>query len=325
MRLPLPLLLILGLAAQPLAAQPQTLTPAQPVTIEAVINALKPGQYLWAPQLAPAGPMMIVVSLAKQRAYIYRNGVIIGVSTISSGKAGKATPTGVFTILQKKVDHKSNLYNDAPMPYMQRLTWDGIAMHAGNLPGYPASHGCIRLPLAFAKLLYAETSFGLTVVITNDAPIPRLTPTPAALTGAAPAAAPAQPGQALVRWTPEKAPTGPLSIIISGADHRLIVLRNGIEIGSTPVSFSEPVALPAAYVLKNVDADGAHWLTMSLPWDKAAASRTVTPEERAKLALPEDFRLKLLAILEPGATVVVTPDTLRAGSTGKPITVIAEQ
>src|SRR3546814_12301464 len=84
------------------------------------------------------------------------NGVLIGISTISSGTAGHETPTGIFTILQKKVDHKSNLYDDAPMPYMQRLTWSGIAMHAGNLPGYPASHGCIRLPLDFAERLYGE-------------------------------------------------------------------------------------------------------------------------------------------------------------------------
>src|SRR3546814_1652015 len=100
------------------------------------------------------------------------NGVLIGISTISSGTAGHETPTGIFTILQKKVDHKSNLYDDAPMPYMQRLTWSGIAMHAGNLPGYPASHGYIRLPLAFAEHLYGVTQLGLTVIITQSADIP---------------------------------------------------------------------------------------------------------------------------------------------------------
>ena len=78
-----------------------------------------------------------MVSLTEQKAYIYRNGIAIGVSTLSSGKKGRETPTGVFSILQKSVDHKSDLYNSAPMPYMQRLTWDGIALHAGNLPGYP--------------------------------------------------------------------------------------------------------------------------------------------------------------------------------------------
>ena len=91
------------------------------------------------------------------------------VCTISSGKAGKETPTGTFEILQKKQMHHSNLYNNAPMPFMQRLTWDGIALHAGKLPGYPASHGCIRLPAAFAKLLFAETRKGMLVVVADEA------------------------------------------------------------------------------------------------------------------------------------------------------------
>src|SRR3546814_2979593 len=134
---------------------------------------LQPGQFLFRSEAAPECPVIIVVSLSKQRAYVYRNGVLIGISTISSGTAGHETPTGIFTILQKKVDHKSNLYDDAPMPYMQRLTWSGIAMHAGNLPGYPASHGCIRLPLAFAEHLYGVTQLGLTVIITQSADIPR--------------------------------------------------------------------------------------------------------------------------------------------------------
>jgi hypothetical protein len=128
---------------------------------------LKPGQFLWHPEISPAGPIVLVVSLDEQRAYVYRNGIAIGLSTISSGKAGHETPTGVFTILQKDKDHKSNLYNSAPMPYMQRLTWDGIALHGGNLPGHPASHGCVRLPQAFAQKLFGETKRGDTVVVAD--------------------------------------------------------------------------------------------------------------------------------------------------------------
>ncbi|HQZ32008.1 MAG TPA: L,D-transpeptidase family protein, partial [Arenimonas sp.] len=103
---------------------------------------LLPGEYLWLPELSPRGPVLVLVSLPEQRAYVYRNGVRIGVATVSTGKPGYETPTGVFTILQKKREHYSNLYDDAPMPFMQRLTWDGVAMHAGRVPGYPASHGC---------------------------------------------------------------------------------------------------------------------------------------------------------------------------------------
>lgn len=130
--------------------------------------ALEPGEYLWTPEASPAGPMVIVVSLPEQRAHVYRNGIRIGVSTISSGKPGKDTPTGVFPILQKREVHHSNLYDGAPMPYMQRLTWDGIALHAGRIPGYPASHGCIRLPKAFAKILFEQTEHGGTVVIADE-------------------------------------------------------------------------------------------------------------------------------------------------------------
>src|ERR1700735_1643646 len=142
------------------------------------IQALKPGQYLWAPMVAPSGPVLAVISLTSQRVYVYRNGVLIGAATASTGKPGHQTPTGVFTVLQKQVHHKFNLYDSAPMPYMQRLTRSGVAMHAGNLPGYPASHGCIRMPLVFAKLLYGTTERGMTVVITDLDAVPRLAPTP---------------------------------------------------------------------------------------------------------------------------------------------------
>jgi L,D-transpeptidase catalytic domain len=114
---------------------------------------LKPGDYVWHPEVSPAGPVVVLVSLPDQILYVYRNGVRIGRSTVSSGKADKQTPTGVFTVLQKKVQHESSIYKGAQMPHMQRLTWTGIAMHAGNLPGYPASAGCVRLPVDFAAKL----------------------------------------------------------------------------------------------------------------------------------------------------------------------------
>src|SRR3954462_4562287 len=105
---------------------------------------LKPGEWGLKPQGAPSGPVLVYVDLSRQRATVYRNGVRMAVSTISSGKDGHETPTGVFTILQKDADHRSSLYNSAPMPFQQRLTWDGVALHAGGLPGYPESHGCVH-------------------------------------------------------------------------------------------------------------------------------------------------------------------------------------
>lgn len=124
--------------------------------------------YVWSPERAPQGPVKIVISLPAQRAYVYRDGVQIGVSAVSTGMEGRETPTGVFTILEKQRFHRSNKYDDAPMPFMQRITWAGVALHGGTLPGYPASHGCIRLPQAFARKLFGVTSVGTQVVVTDD-------------------------------------------------------------------------------------------------------------------------------------------------------------
>ena len=95
---------------------------------------LKPGEFVWEGEAVSAGPIVVVVSLVEQRANVYRNGVRVGVSTASTGKPGHRTPTGVFTVLQKDADHHSKTYNNAAMPYTERLTWDGVALHAGGLP-----------------------------------------------------------------------------------------------------------------------------------------------------------------------------------------------
>ena len=149
-----------------------------PVRKKGPVDALKPGQFVWVAQDRYEGPMKIVVVLDIQRAYVFQNDKLIGFSTISSGKKGKETPTGIFNILQKNIDHKSNLYSNAPMPYMQRLTWDGIALHGGHLPGYPASHGCIRLPHPFAKALFAVTQMDQEVVVLKDTATPAKRPLP---------------------------------------------------------------------------------------------------------------------------------------------------
>ncbi|MCM0001139.1 MAG: L,D-transpeptidase family protein [Erythrobacter sp.] len=118
-----------------------------------------------------ASGIVITVSLSSQKMHVFRDGVLWRSSPVSTGKRGKRTPTGVFAILQKKRFHRSNLYSNAPMPYMQRLTWSGIAIHAGRLPGYPASHGCIRLPTEFASELFKITGATTTAVIVVDEPL----------------------------------------------------------------------------------------------------------------------------------------------------------
>lgn len=118
----------------------------------------------------PEPRVKIVISLSQQRAYVFRDEELVATAPVSTGKRGKETPVGTFRILQKKVHHRSNLYSNAPMPYMQRLTWSGIALHAGDLPGYPASHGCIRLPWSVAKRLYGLTDFTTEVTVTRSRP-----------------------------------------------------------------------------------------------------------------------------------------------------------
>jgi hypothetical protein len=300
-------------AAAPCAAQEVDLESGSVVQ---AVTQLKAGQYVWAPEVAPRGPMLLIVNVATQRAVLFRNGVPIAASTVSTGRPGHATPTGVFTILQKHVEHYSSLYDNAPMPYMQRLTWRGVALHAGNLPGYPASHGCIRLPAEFAKLLYGETKIGMTVVITHEQSLPRVAPTPGILSQGAETTG----LDSGFVWKPEKAPDGPVSILVSTADRRAIVIRNGLVIGSAPVSVDGPVTGTWAYALKNIDAAGQHWVRMALS-AKPSDGDEIAKSEWSRFHASDDFRRAVAGIIEPGTTIIVTSDSVAENGV-KPVTVL---
>jgi lipoprotein-anchoring transpeptidase ErfK/SrfK len=114
----------------------------------------------------PQGPLVIAISIQKQKLRIYDANGLFAETPVSTGMSGHATPMGVFSVIQKQKLHHSNIYSGAPMPYMQRITWSGIAVHAGVLPGYPASHGCIRMPMAFAVKMWGWTKMGARVVVT---------------------------------------------------------------------------------------------------------------------------------------------------------------
>jgi lipoprotein-anchoring transpeptidase ErfK/SrfK len=116
----------------------------------------------------PPGPLHIVISIKKQQLTLYAGGQVVAHSQVSTGVPGHPTPQGVFSVIEKQIYHESNLYSAAPMPYMQRITWSGVAMHQGVVPGHPASHGCIRLPAAFAKRLWGITRVGARVIIAQD-------------------------------------------------------------------------------------------------------------------------------------------------------------
>ena len=126
---------------------------------------LRPGQYLWRDVPSAAGPERVVISLSDQLAYLYRGDSLVAVATISSGRYPRPTPTGIFSVRGKKPMHRSKKYDNAPMPFTQFIDQYGVALHAGYNPGQPASHGCVRLPMAFAKKLYTVTDIGTPVYI----------------------------------------------------------------------------------------------------------------------------------------------------------------
>jgi hypothetical protein len=303
----------IGLAAFAATPAPPQQVPIDSGSVVETVARLKAGQYVWAPEVAPAGPVLVIVNVKTQRATVFRNGVPIGATTISTGKVGHETPTGVFTILQKQIEHYSSKYDAAPMPYMQRVTWGGVALHAGKLPGFPASHGCIRMPLGFARLLYQVTNLGMTVVITDAATTPRVAAGPQLVS--APELSSAVDA---IEWRPEKSPDGPVSIVISAADHRAVVLRNGVVIGSGPVTVDGPISGTWAYALRSVDSAGRHWIELKLGGGETA----IQAGEWQRFRAPDEFRNLVAQIVVPGTTVVVTADSLKQGATGTALTVL---
>jgi hypothetical protein len=285
---------------------------------------LKPGQFIWKGDAIPAGPVVVVVSIPEQRAYVYRNGVRIGVSSASTGKAGHGTPTGVFMVLQKDKKHYSKKYNNAPMPYTERLTWDGVALHAGGLPGYPSSHGCVHLPSEFARRLFEVSPMGMTVVIANHSSKPAEVVHPAALSpvdarSGSTVNTPRLSASEEFRWKPEASAKGPVSIIMSGADRRVLVYRNGVEIGRAKLSLEQP-GRPFgthAFIMQDGWGEGnsplakdapAHlWVAVGIPGGASEHGKVLNPSHQInRIHMPPRFANALYAILSPGTTLLVT-------------------
>jgi hypothetical protein len=313
-------ILVAMLAAVPGLAAAGKVPPKHTSTLGTSIRTapakLKPGEYVWVPEVSPHGPVVMVVSLPEQRAYVYRNGVLIGVSTVSTGKKGYETPTGVFTILQKHEDHYSNIYDSAPMPYMQRLTWSGVALHAGKLPGYPASHGCVRMPYEFARKLYGETKTGLTVVVSDEEEFPSTVAHPGLTApvdvAGAPVAAPAL-ASAFV-WQPELAPEGPVTILLTNEDRRISVFRGGVEIGRATFTRADPDRKVSLHVLTMLEPSGVgpvdprtgksipRWLMVSGEEETVVS----TDQLLAVIKVPPEFLARAATVVSPGTTMVLT-------------------
>jgi len=300
----------------------------------ATIAALKPGEFIWRPEISPRGPVVILVSLPHQIVHVFRNGLAIAASTCSTGARGHRTPTGVFTILQKREEHYSSTYNNAPMPNMQRLTWRGIALHAGHLPGYPASHGCIRLPVRFSELLFTITQHGTPVIIADEE-----SPHSAAL----------QPGFLLSQHAAEDAEAAKReaklstrakaaavevasSILVSGADRNAYLMIDGVITLTTPIDIVEP-AKPLGTQLFSLigwsaDRHFPQWTAFEIGghpnvgvpldiWSNSVLAR-IEYLDGAAIARMENT-------LHPGSTMVITDYSAGpATRTGENFTVISE-
>ena len=296
------------------------------VELARAADKLKPGQWVWAPEIAPAGPVVVYVDLSRQIADVYRNGVRIGVSTVSTGKPGHETPTGVFKILQKDKWHHSSTYNSAPMYFQERLTWDGVALHAGGLPGYPESHGCVHLPYKFAEQLFGTTTMGGTVVVQGRAGAPVKIPaagvlTPASLGGVSPGYRPLEHDE--WRWTPEASPTGPVSIVISTTDNMLVALRNGVEIGRSRVETGGIDTSTHLATLTATSQGGFHWSLFPLPGHSEQDGHGIDSAALTDIRMPRAFMTRLRSIIGTGTHVLVTPAPINARTTAVPITVVS--
>jgi hypothetical protein len=310
------------LAASPVLAQGAKSSAELQLAKQA--EALKAGEWVWAPQIARTGPVLVYVDLGRQRATVYRNGVRIGVSTISSGKDGYETPTGVFTILEKDKDHRSRTYDDAPMPYQQRLSWKGVALHAGNLPGFPASHGCVRLPMEFAKKLFEVTPMGGTVVIAggHEDPVKRA---PAGVLAPVMAGVSPPPATPLSRegsftWNPAASPSGPVSIIVSTGDSQVVVLRNGVEIGRAHAVVSQQTS--QAQVMTLSGGKTPQWIQVGVSELANEPAEIISTERVEQMHLPAAFVAGMRSVITPGTTVLVTQAAVDPASTGPQATVL---
>jgi hypothetical protein len=201
----------------------------------------------------------------------------------------------VFVTLQKDATHRSSTYNNAPMPYQQRLTWGGVALHAGGLPGFPSSHGCVHLPSAFAQALFEVSPVGMTVVIADDRSAPMAVARPLPVATVNPTTGQPSIEQRLAdaegyRWEPEKSPQGPLSLVLSRADQRLLVFRNGVEIGRSRVFLTDGRPFGThVFVAHGQPGQLPTWMALSVPGRESIAGQPLDPGDVSRVRFPRAF------------------------------------
>ena len=249
------------------------------------------------PQQTPKGPLQIIISIADQRVSLYDNGTLVARSSVSTGVRRHPTPLGVFSVLEKERWHRSNIYSGAPMPYMQRITWSGIALHAGELPGYPASHGCIRLTNDFAIRLWHLTKRGARVIIARQDVVPvEMTnphlfvskPKTAFGSPESPAIAVADNSNKTATATADSQGAGsapsavapqkvvPISVFVSRKLSRLFVRRGFTPLFDVPVeiqNLEEPLGTHVFTVMESENEGSAvRWSVVSIPEQSTSAN-----------------------------------------------------
>jgi lipoprotein-anchoring transpeptidase ErfK/SrfK len=293
--------------------------------------------------LAPKakGPLTVVVSLDRQELTLYAGGEEIARSRVSTGKAGHSTPAGVYSVIEKDRWHWSNLYDNAPMHYMHRITWSGLALHQGIVPNYPASHGCIRLPQSFARQLFGVTRMGARVIITRGEAAPADI-AHAALFGPANPRAPSpmligdELRKAHPTWlktamlgstlpllvaqtdarltdpavdTPQAKPLkpGPVSVFVSRKDRKLYVRKGFAPVLDAPVTIAradEPIGTHVFTALA-VEDGNVRWSVISVP-SSAKAPRLDAGAALDRLGIPDDVRARISELMSAGASMIVS-------------------
>jgi hypothetical protein len=269
------------------------------------------------PEDPPKGPLQIIISIADQRVSLFDNGALIARSSVSTGTQGHPTPLGVFSVISKQRWHRSNIYSAAPMPYMQRITWSGIALHAGVVPGHPASHGCIRLKNDFAVRLWHLTKRGTRVIIAHDdvQPVEISNPhlfKPKAVSGspefqtatvagksistaAATHGSPvsnAETTEATSLQVPGSAPAGgapkkmvPISVFVSRRSSKLFVRQGFSPLFDVAVKIENPEEPLGTHVFTAMEyqSEGAaiRWTVVSIPEEFPRMSERATKESEA--------------------------------------------
>src|ERR1700692_4004487 len=263
------------------------------------------------PEDPPKGPLQIIISIADQRVSLFDNGALIARSSVSTGTQGHPTPLGVFSVISKQRRHRSNIYSAAPMPYMQRITWSGIALHAGVVPGHPASHGCIRLKNGFAIRLWHLTKRGTRVIMARDdvQPVEITNPhlfKPKAVSGSpefqtatvagksisGSLVSNAEPPEATSLQVPGSAPAGgaakkmvPISVFVSRKSSKLFVRQGFSPLFDVPVQLENPQEPLGTHVFTAMEFQGEgaaiRWTVVSIPEEFPRMSEGATKEREA--------------------------------------------